>query len=407
MRRIYFIGAVLILLILVASYVGWALTRQKPVSETPGTSTDFFARLFPFGNQAPGTSGLGSGSNQQPETGTQHPVAIPRLRKISSQPVAGGFAFKVGTTSAVAIRFVERATGHVYETPAEGTTVVRISNTTIPEILEADWIDRDHVLYRYLSDIERMQNFYVTLAPNKTEQSLIGKFLAPFDRMMLNAAGTSLITVTESDAGATVMLGKPDGSDTKTVFTSPLRSWVPLIAGSTLYVASAPASGIPGFLYKVVNGSLTRVIGDVVGMTALPSPTGRYILISGGGKNAISMSMLDTKTGTSYPSPITTLTEKCVWLTETTPTVVCGVPTTLPTGAYPDDWLLGRVSFADALWKIEPISNTSTLLATPEKDAGESVDVWQPRIDSTGNYLTFINKRDLSFWSFRLQEKTP
>jgi hypothetical protein len=322
------------------------------------------------------------------------------LRQITDKPTVGGFPFLVGTTTTVAIRFIERETGHVYETPADQPTITRISNTTIPRIQKVLWVDRDHFIATYLGDAEAMQNFYATLAPGKTEQSLIGSFLAPWERGVLDPTGKSLLTATESASGVTFTLSKSDGTGAKAVFASPLKSWVPLQSSKALYAATAPSSGILGYLYQVVNGALTKVTGTIPGMMALPSPSGRYIALSSGQQNSITLSVWDTKTLKSYPSPLATLATKCVWVSEDPVALVCGVPATLPAGAYPNDWLLGGVSFADDIWGIEPESGTTVLLADPEKEADASIDLWQPAV--AGSYLTFINRRDLSFWSLKI-----
>lgn len=397
MRRTLIIVGIALALIGIASYLAWALIRPAPVAPATEASSSLFERLFPF-NQAPSSSTLVPGSDQQPEASGQQPV--PRLRKVSDKSVAGGSPFLVGTTTAVVIRFVERETGHVYETPADSSTVTRISNTTIPGIQKVLWVDADHFIATYLGDNEAMQNFYAALAPGKTEQSLQVAFLASFERAALDPTGKSLLTTTESASGVTFTLSKSDGTSARVIFTSPLASWAPLQSSKSLYAVTAPGSGIFGYLYQIVNGALQKVAGGIPGMLALPSPTGRYIALSSGGQNAIALTVLDTKTGTFYPSPLATLVRKCVWVSEAPPGLVCGVPRAIPRGAYPNDWLVGRVTFVDDIWGIEPDGGATVLLANPEKEAGVDIDLWQPAV--AGAYVTFLNKRDLSFWSLKV-----
>ncbi|KKP79622.1 MAG: hypothetical protein UR80_C0048G0005 [Parcubacteria group bacterium GW2011_GWB1_35_5] len=51
---------------------------------------------------------------------------VPKLRKISSEPVAGAVVFNIGTTSVV--RFVEKGTGNVYEVKSDSLAVQRLTN---------------------------------------------------------------------------------------------------------------------------------------------------------------------------------------------------------------------------------------------------------------------------------------
>lgn len=398
MRRIYIIAGVALVIIAAASYLAWALMRPTPEVFTEGaTTTNIFTRLFPFGSQAPGSSTLVPGSNQEPATNNLQPV--PRLRKISDKPVSGGAVFVVGTTSAIMIRYIERETGRVYETPAASPTVTRITNTTIPRIQKVLWIDVDHYIASYLSDAEALQNFYAALAPGKTEQSLNGTFMPSWSRAALDPVNKTLLTVTELADGSRFSLSRTDGTNARTVFTSPLRSWIPLQSSKSLYAATAPTSGVPSYLYQIVNGALIKVVGGIPGMMALVSPSGRYVALSSGGQNALALTVFDTKTQTYYPSPLATLASKCAWVSEDPVALICGVPTAVPAGAYPDDWLLGKAEFSDQIWGIEPVGNVTVLLSDPQKDASATIDLWQPSI--AGSYLTFINKRDLSFWSFK------
>ena len=401
MRQTLIIAGIALAIIIAAAYAAFML--GQPVAPEPATGRvpGVFERLFPF-NQAPGSSTLVPGSDQEPGSSTQQPA--PRLRKVSETPVSGGRAFTVGATTT--LRWVERATGHVYEGRADETTVRRVSNTTIPETQEVMWVSPTSFIIRSLAE-ERgaIQNFYATLASTTAiDQALSGKFLGGWDRAALDPDEKNLLSVDETADGSTFSLSRPDGSGARIVLATPIRSLVPLQSKTSLYAATAPAPGIAGFLFRIEGGGLTKVTGGVLGMMAASSPSGRYIAISGGTGRMISLSILDTRTGTLYDSPLATIVSKCAWVSENPPSLACGIPQTFPAGAYPTDWLVGRISFSDDLWLVEPLEGTASLLADPVEDVGEEVDIWQPAVDESGAYLTFINKRDLSFWSFKIAE---
>ena len=393
MRRTLIIAGVAIVIIGIVSYGVWALTRPATEAAPNAPQKSFFERLFPFGAPAaPATTPGGVTSGTPVGTADR---TVPRLRQVSDQPAAGAAVWKVGATST--IRYVERATGHIYETPAASPTAVRVSNTTIPGIEQVLWSNPHDFILRYLSAADAVQNFHVTLVPTSTEQALQGAFIGPFDRGVVDLG--NLVTVTEGASGATVAIGKP-GASMRTLLTSPLNSWAPLITSVATYLATLPGSGVPGSLYRIAGGAFVPIISSVPGLVALPSPTGKYVAYSAGSHNALQLSVIDTKTGTIYTSPLATIASKCVWVSESTPTLACGIPESLPTGDYPTDWLTGSVSLTDDIWEIEPVSGKTTLLSNPGKEAGASLDVWQPMTD--GGYITFINKQDLTPWSFRI-----
>lgn len=396
MRRTLTIAGIALLVLAVVGYGTWALTRSAPDATTEAPTQSFFARLFPFGTpQSPSGGSLGT-----PQATTTRPAGpVPRLRKISDKPVAGGTIFGSGTST---IRYVERETGNVYETRTDTLTLVRLSHTTIPGTESVLWASKAELILRSLDDTGTIENFHTTISTSTPDQSLTGIFMPNFNRAVIDPTGKTLISVTEGANGSTVTSSRPDGSGARTIFNSPLRSLVPLATPTEALVATAPAAGVPGFLFRISGGTLSTILGNIVGLMALPSPSGRYIAYSSGAHNTLTLAMLDTKTGTSYVAPLGTIVSKCVWISEAPPTLVCGVPATLPTGDYPTDWLLGAVSLTDDVWLINPVESTVTRLVRPEDETGDRIDVMEPR-SSDGSYITFINKKDLSFWSLRVK----
>ena len=388
---------IIIALLAIIAIVGalWFVTQTTDEGRGSEERTGIFGTLFPFN--------FGGGGQQNEVGGDETPLEderpVPRLRLVSETPTSSGFLYEneAGTST---VRFVERGTGHVFETSTENMTVTRISNTTIPGIQEVLWENKDRFIIRYLEE-NRIQNFYTQLAEEQRDQALGGFFIDSWDRAVLDPQKTSLFSITESPNGSTGSVSRADGTNKRTVFSSPLRSWIPLQSESSLYVQTAPAPGIPGFLYEVRGGALIKVLGDVPGLHSVVSPSGRYVLFSTG-NNSLTLSTLDTETGEVFEAPLDTVATKCVFVSEAPVVVFCGVPETYPSGAYPNDWLLGRIHFSDSLWLLEPTSGVATLLATPGDDVSAVIDVWQPATNASGEYVGFINKNDLSYWLLRI-----
>src|SRR3989338_6779767 len=97
-----------------------------------------------------GGSGAGGGAGSSPEI-----FAEPRLRLLSSSPVAGAISVIKG--SAQTVRFVDRASGNVFEVSLSDSVAVptRLTNATIPKVYEALWQKGgERTLLRYLKDDE-------------------------------------------------------------------------------------------------------------------------------------------------------------------------------------------------------------------------------------------------------------
>ncbi|MES2134735.1 MAG: hypothetical protein V4449_00640 [Patescibacteria group bacterium] len=386
-------------IVLVSGY--FFFTAQKTPNGGTPAPRDFFSAFFPFGAGTPAT--------KTPEGSTEEvsvQKVLTRLRQVSSRPTAGSwFASEASTTTPSHIRFMERATGHIFETPVDSYTEVRLSNTTIPLIQDLIAITDSTLLLRTLPDTETIVNAFAVLNATSSQQSVYTLPLKGFKRSAVAKSGLTMLTVSETSGGSHIELMQPDGAKPRTVLLSPIRSWVPLAGGERFFIASAPSSGISGFLYEIkTNGTLTKIIGDVPGLLALPSPGGRYVLYSSGVGIRTTLGMVDTKTGQTYASPLGTLATKCAWISEEAPLVFCGVSDPLMAGsiALPDDWLLGKIARNDSAWIIRPLESTAQSLGHLEEIAGTPVDLINPVISPDQKYVTFMNKNDLTLWSLDL-----
>ena len=79
------------------------------------------------------------------------------------------------------------------------------------------------------------------------------------------------------------------------------------------------------------------------------------------------------------------------------------MPKPFPDGNYPDTWYQGLVSFSDNIWMINTETMASTLVSDLEKETANKIDVIDMQIDQNSNYLYFINKTNLTFWSLKLK----
>lgn len=399
MRRTIILFFIALILVAIAAAVAFVLVPGGNGGGAGEERPGLFGSLFPF-NFGQGVEEPVGGSGDGGEIVDMRPV--PQLRQITDAPTSGALVYENNEGEAM-IRYIDRATGHVYEVPAEGRSAVRISNTTVPGIQQVLFASENEFIIRYLNEDGDVENFYATLVPDTEEQAIDGSFLDDWDYGVVDPAGETLMALYETSEGSTVTLADVDGSGERTVFTSPITSWVPLQSNAGIYVLSAPSPGVHSFLYRVVSGVLTKIAGDLPGMFATMSPSGRYALVSAYDREA-ALYLFDTETNERYESPLSTLAEKCAFVSETPVQVMCGVPQEFPRGAYPNDWLLGKVQLSDDIWLIEPVEGVATLVALPPEDVDANLDVLRPTVGADGGYFAFLNKNDLSLWSLRIRE---
>ncbi len=382
-----FIGALLALFI--GAWVVSLLISPGEGTTTNNEDPSIFGSLFPF-NLIGGSTDNPSDLNG--DTTPQGPV--PAVRQITNRQVAGAtFANSNGTA---VVRFVERETGHIYEVPLAANTATRLTNTTVPAVHDALWVSASSTILRFLRDTNEIENFYGFFSSTTPDQTLQGAFIKPYKRLATGAGGAIIAGVLETSS-ATLELAAADGSGPKTVIVSPVRSWVPLLSGNRVLLVSAPASGVPGSIYDTINSRLTKVSPSVQGLEALSNANGTYILISGGGRRAQSLALLDTAEGVTASLPRGTTVSKCVWVGRTD-TALCAMPKELPLGNYPDDWLLGRVHTEDDFWFINAATGVMTVAVELTVATEKAIDVSKVVVNETGTHAAFIDRNDGTLW---------
>jgi hypothetical protein len=405
MRRILIIGSIIIVII------GLAI----------GAYFFFFAKNsagVPGGNPFANTSDTGTVSN--PSTvGVGTPIKAgeeiaPHLIKITSNPVAGGtIGFAVGglTSSTTAsttvvespdteIRYIDRASGNIYQFLLHARTLTRLSNRTLPGIQEASWADDGSVAYvRFLSQSQDGTESVETYAlPGGGGEG--GTFFEQNLDQATVFATSSVFSLLSGTNGSIGSISRTDGSASRIVFSSLIGSLV-VHPTRSMYLATNRASyGLDGygFLINPQTGAFTRILGSLRGLSVLPSPSGKLALYSYVDQGALHLSVINTETREATALPLATLTEKCAWASDNL-AVYCGIPRTV-TGRLPDDWYQGVTSFSDRIWRIDLLTRTATLVIDPKEAGDVSLDVANPSIDPATDAFVFRNKFDSSLWAY-------
>ncbi len=112
--------------------------------------------------------------------------------------------------------------------------------------------------------------------------------------------------------------------------------------------------------------------------------------------------LLNISNENTTPITLKTLPEKCVWSQLNNSVVYCAVPDSIPRATYPDQWYQGIVSFSDSIWMINTKTGVTKDLAPLRQISNGDIDAINLSLDSKEDYLTFMNKRDLSLWGLQL-----
>lgn len=294
------------------------------------------------------------------------------------------------------VRYVERSTGHVYERYLDKESVIKISNSTIPGVHEAIFGNGSNsILYRYLENTGKIQSYLATFGAEK------GKFLAENISIVTPSPDKEsvfyLIELGNTVTGLTLSMKT---GTSKQVFSSDFTEWLPQwVTKNVIFLTTKPSWNIEGSVYalNISTGALTKIFGDINGLTTLANGEGNRILYNRNTNNGSELYLfVDNK---SFPLDVYGLPEKCVWSKDNI-NLYCALPNTITTLKLPDRWYQGLVSFEDTIVKIDTSTNNgSTIIDTTNEG---SIDAINLTLSNKEDKLFFTNKKDGTLWMLAL-----
>ncbi|HEV7702339.1 MAG TPA: hypothetical protein VGO63_02770 [Candidatus Paceibacterota bacterium] len=466
MSKRNFILLIIILGLVIAGLFGFLYLRSGTTPVDVVTSgTNFLSQFNPFASNTPTPGDEPSGIDTNGDgTITQEELAAVKLKKISSMPIAGFTIFskerlkdipvpiappsttvnvttteqetvtsvppattttKTTTTTkkvttkpiapptefAAALRYVERATGNIYQTFADKIIERKFSGIVIPKIYDAYFGNNGQsVVMRHLKPNETTIETFVGALPKEKlgedmpTNEVKGYFLTDDIKDISLSPDKSKIFYLLSTGGSATgtVLNLADGKKTS-VFNSAFTEWNSFWGNNrTITLTTKPSAGVPGYMYTVDidKKNLIQVLGNVNGLTALMSPNGKLVLVA---NNNLELYVYHTDTKAYDALGVKTLPEKCTW-NKTAEFIYCAVPVSLEGAAYPDDWYRGEISFSDQIWRISLADGNTSMIADPFLiPSGEDIDGIKLELDTNENYLFFVNKKDSYLWELNLK----
>ena len=228
--------------------------------------------------------------------------------------------------------------------------------------------------------------------------------------IVLSPRGNRIFYITRENDSAIGHTADLKNKGARQVYRSPFGEWaLAWPREDTVALTTKPSESVRGHLYflNTSSGALTKVLGDISGLTTLVDPGSLNLVYSEKAKigNGLFMYFFNRSNRTTSILPIQTLPEKCVWSKKTIGLIYCGVPNTLPSGEYPDSWYRGEIHFSDSVWSVHTGESEHQLIWNPkEKTLSEDIDLADPLLNSDESALFFMNKRDGSLWSLDLDK---
>jgi hypothetical protein len=425
-------GAIIVLIL--GGLVGWYfyLHAAAQSGDAAGDAADPIGSLSASAPSFGGTTGS-TPANQAIANGAfsagnvSSGTSSSELWEADATAVAGmGF---VTTETDEYLYYVERGNGYVFAARPSDETTSRLTDTLMPKIYQALFADDGSVIERSIDGSGNVTTFLGTIStstissansttsidalaqaiPGDTSTtspaSLAGYYLQPDIRSIALDPVTKELFYLMADpkGGVDGFTQAWSGTKKTQVFSSIVGSWRPyILADGTMAVLENPADGIPGYAYGVSSaGVLKPLVRDVAGLTILSKASSPLILY--GSSSGSSLSLFGIASSSPISLPLSTVADKCVWLPGGSDIAYCAVPNGATPNDFLDNWYQGTTNTSDDWWEIDLSSGTTERIYSPSAE-NVSLDVEDPTIDPSGNYIAFENASDQSLWVLRVAQ---
>lgn len=323
------------------------------------------------------------------------------LKQLTTRPVIGYREIASSTDASSTqnlLYYAEAGTGHIYQIDLTTGIETRRSGTTIIEAADAVFSpDGKYVIFR--SGYGRSPKTILgTFTPEGLTTTDLGLSI---DQYTITAANTLLYSQKESVMRA-YSRSLPSGT-TQSLFTLPFREATILWGSSpsdSHVVFPRPSYLLPGALYEVKGGKMTRLPFEGFGLSAFRN--GSLVVVGYLAKPEQYVSYLyntETKwltvSGSFFP-------DKCsssigdvlnVWCSEISQTQAVG---------FPDTWMRGELILSD---KIAGFSVSGEIVYRTdyvdlEAESGRTIDLTRSQSVRYGNGTYFINRLDNTLWRY-------
>jgi len=420
------IGLVVLVMIGVGVFI--VIRRlSSPIPPTPPTTTED-PSFNPFGHISTTTTNnpIRTTSTSTPDDTT---TKIPSLRLLSNTPV-GGYGAST-TASTTIVRWVDRGRGNIYEAHGDSSSIITLSNTVVPKVYNSLWTKKltafvgqtlesssDSVNTIFAELRTRTPTTTASSSASSTSGSSFGTNVlqTPYElkgdnlpsnivTYAMSPKGDKIFMLTNENGHGIGYISTIDGKSVTQIFDSLITQVTAEWPEDNTIAITTKASALQdGYLYFInpKTGVWTNILGPIVGLTTKVSHDAKYILVSTGGTGSVSTSIYNITKKTSVDAVMRTLADKCVWGNFNVTMLYCAVPTQITSGNYPDDWYSGILSKPDKIWQVNASSGEIRLVTSIVDQSDRVIDAFNLGMDPKDEYIYFMNKNDLSLWSFDL-----
>lgn len=405
-----------IIVVALGALAGWYFyLRQQGVTLTDVTSGRGLSAAIPsfnapggntLENIAAGLSNAADAVTSLVQGGPQQSAG--KLWHIDRTPVAG-VGFETGAGTSTRVIYAQQATGHIFTADPATQATERISNVLVPKTYRALFARDGSFIMQTVGDDGSVHSI-AGARPEPVQEGedvststpTLGRELSRNMRALaLDPVRKTLVWIAPDNSGLAIMSAAWGASGTRLVST-PIGSWRLFTSAGTSYAVLGGDEGAPGYAYRIAKaGVLTPLAKNVAGLSFLPSENPAVFLYSSAAGGSSTLYVKTTASSSPIALSIHTIADKCVWAPGRASIAYCAVPMET-TGFSLAQWYRGQTHTIDSWWEIDAANGTTKEAYAMQRAEGGSLDVRQPVIDPSGNFIAFTNGTDQSLWLWRI-----
>lgn len=389
-KRFIIIGAVLVVVLLVAVWVYLFFNAR------PDMADDLFGD---FGQEGEALAPLNP-SNDLSSSTEQVNLDRPRLRQLTTKPVAGYNEVLTNASSTPEVYYVESGTGHIFSINLETGTEKRVSATTFANA-DTALISEDGAAVAVASDSNQKTKTVsfgnISTSTESVEVGMIENVLS----YGLGNDGT-IFFATQGTQGAVGYMVEKDSLNRTNIFSVPFFDAKVIwgeIKESPIFIYPKASYLLEGYLYEVKAGSLSRLPAAGFGFNGFANKS--MIVYNSRASSDPSGYIYNRETRVSKIMDAPVYPEKCTF--ESTGFIFyCAHEPVKPGFEYPDSWYKGKVQYKDSIYLLNGENMSGELIVDTYKESGRELDIINMTLNNSKSALYFINKNDQTLWMYEL-----
>lgn len=319
------------------------------------------------------------------------------MLKISDKPVASA---EISNNS---LRYMDKLSGHLFQSDFNGDNAEKISNTTILNIFDVIWgKNGESAIIRFLKDGKDI-NIY---SSEFNGTSTVGEFL-PTNTISSSASvlEKKITYLTDEKNKGIIFVSDINNDNKKQITSLPVNDFDVLWQNKeNLILISKPTFNAFGIIYSLnINSKNIKKIAEGAGIYGAVSPAGEKIFLSESINNGVRNKVLDLKDKKEYEISLKTLPEKCVFSRLKKEIIFCAIPSVMQ-GNFPDDWYKGKTIFSDVIYEINYFTNENKIINEEFNKYG--MDAVNLKLSAEEKFLFVINKKDNILWRTKINIET-